>query len=212
MFKLQSIVVFALLLAVAQACPYLAREEEKGGNLRDQSRLQDSARRTQAMTKPKSTASAVAIASNQIEKIITDIKGMEAKFVRLAFHDCVGGCDGCVDMSNPSNFGLDLPIDALEPVVQHNTPFLTTGDVWALAGLVAARLSQKVKLGPREPMAQFRLQYAGRRKCAGGATKGGPQRQMPSAHFTTKQVVDFFKTTFGFSHAEAAIIMGAHSL
>lgn len=48
----------------------------------------------------------------------------------------------------------------------------------------------------------FPLQFVGRPKCAGGATKGGPQRQMPSAHFTTKQVVKFFETTFGFSANE----------
>lgn len=26
---------------------------------------------------------------------------LAAKFVRMGFHDCVGGCDGCVDMTNP---------------------------------------------------------------------------------------------------------------
>ena len=29
-----------------------------------------------------------------------------ASFTRLAFHDCVGGCDGCVDTSLRPNSGL----------------------------------------------------------------------------------------------------------
>lgn len=33
------------------------------------------------------------------------------KFLRLGFHDCVGGCDGCVDMNNPDNAGL---LEAIE--------------------------------------------------------------------------------------------------
>lgn len=28
-----------------------------------------------------------------------------AGFIRLLFHDCVGGCDGCVNLLNPGNNG-----------------------------------------------------------------------------------------------------------
>lgn len=31
-----------------------------------------------------------------------------AGFIRLAFHDCVGGCDGCLNLRNPSNAGMSL--------------------------------------------------------------------------------------------------------
>ena len=35
--------------------------------------------------------------------------------VRLAFHDCVGGCDGCINLKDvPINQGLRLGIDVLE--------------------------------------------------------------------------------------------------
>lgn len=27
-------------------------------------------------------------------------------FVRMIFHDCVGGCDGCIDMNNKGNAGM----------------------------------------------------------------------------------------------------------
>ena len=29
-----------------------------------------------------------------------------AKVLRLTFHDCVGGCDGCINIDNPHNAGL----------------------------------------------------------------------------------------------------------
>ena len=28
-----------------------------------------------------------------------------AGFIRLSFHDCVGGCDGCLNLRNPGNTG-----------------------------------------------------------------------------------------------------------
>ncbi len=34
-----------------------------------------------------------------------------------AFHDCVSTkCDGCVNLANPDNGGLEEPIDALESI------------------------------------------------------------------------------------------------
>jgi Peroxidase len=204
MFTKGSVLCLALLLAVAQACPYLAREQEKqsGMELPNQN-----IRRAQVVTsKPTGLDEAIQMATTMIKQIIVDNKGMGAKFVRLSFHDCVGGCDGCVDLSNPSNFGLQTPIDILVPVVQHNGQFLTIGDIWALAGLVASRVSQK------DTTVSFALQFVGRPQCAGADTTGGPHRVLPSAHFSTKKVVDFFAKTFNFSPDETVAILGAHTL
>lgn len=60
-------------------------------------------------------ASSIVAAKQEIEALIAttlDVN-LAPKFVRLGFHDCVpdalfqGGCDGCVDLSNPDNAGLD---------------------------------------------------------------------------------------------------------
>ena len=32
------------------------------------------------------------------------------------FHDCVGGCDGCININNDSNAGLDTAITIMEDV------------------------------------------------------------------------------------------------
>jgi hypothetical protein len=128
-----------------------------------------------------------------------------AKFVRLSFHDCVGGiCDGCVDLLNPSNFGLEAPIDVLDPIVQLHRNFLTTGDVWALAGLTAARTAQTIDddAVPRP----FDLHFVQRPHC--GNTKRGPHHELPKASLVTSQVTEFFATHFGFTKREVVTILG----
>jgi Peroxidase len=205
MFTNGFILIAAFMLAAVQACPYLAREQDQQPN----QNLRRASYTLPAPNKqPSGVEEAIQMATSQITQIIDNVEGMEAKFVRLSFHDCVGGCDGCVELSNPSNFGLNIPIEALEPVVQNVGAFLTIGDVWALAGSVAARVSQK------DTFAQFPLQFVGRRQCEGGASasKAGPHRQLPSAHFTTKKVLEFFSNNFGFSAEDTAAILGSHSL
>jgi hypothetical protein len=39
---------------------------------------------------------------------------------RLAFHDCVGGCDGCLNLDQTDNNGLAPIVTALEAVYQSN--------------------------------------------------------------------------------------------
>jgi Peroxidase len=138
-----------------------------------------------------------------------------AKLVRLSFHDCVGGCDGCVDMSDLDNTGLDIPINILQPIVakyaQGANALLTRADIWALAGLTAAANAQIVTT------AAFPLTLVRRPNCANfpngvEATRAGPARTMPSAQLTSSQLVDFFATNFGFSADETVAIMGAHTL
>jgi Peroxidase len=205
MFTNGFILTTAFMLAAVQACPYLAREQDQQPN-------QNLRRVSYAVPAPNKQPSgleeAIQMATSQITQIIDNVEGMEAKFVRLSFHDCVGGCDGCVDLSDPANFGLNIPIQALEPVVKNSGAFLTIGDVWALAGLVAARVSQK------DTFAQFPLQFVGRPQCQGGsvASTAGPRRELPSPHFTTKRVLEFFSNTFGHSADETVAILGAHSM
>eukprot|EP00899_Mesostigma_viride_P027515 jgi/Mesvir1/7949/Mv11868-RA.1 len=131
------------------------------------------------------------------------------RLVRLAFHDCVGGCDGCVDLANPDNNGLRSPIEALDPIVTAFSGNLTRADIWALAGLEAARMAQ-VDDGT-SPLLAFRLDKWGRVDCGPDAT-GGPPREMPGANWDTPRVLGFFGQTFGLSARETVALMGAHNL
>jgi len=66
-------------------------------------------------------ASASCLTSDEYDdiyfEIFKDIRTQPSKastIVRLSFHDCVGGCDGCINMDNDSNAGLQTAIDIME--------------------------------------------------------------------------------------------------
>jgi len=150
---------------------------------------------------------------------------LSAKFLRLSFHDSIGGMDGCVDLTDMDNFGLDIPIDALKPIVtQFSTQEtgLSRADIWALAGLTGVEISQ-VSNTPYK----FPLQYIGRVDCDSDRTvvcqnvqndivpcayNSGPRRVAPSPDLDTVELLHFFYTTFGFSARQTVVIMGAHTI
>jgi hypothetical protein len=66
------------------------------------------------------------------------------KFLRGAFHDCMGGCDGSINVTNPSNRGLEglakvinnaynLATNAKNTSNAASFKKLTRADFWALA-------------------------------------------------------------------------------
>jgi hypothetical protein len=173
--------------------------------------------------------SAVALVRQEIVDLIaatTEVK-LAPKFIRLGFHDCVpddqlnGGCDGCVDLSNADNAGLDIPIDALRPIVDtYASPAygLSRADIWAMAALVASEVSQND--------ISFPMEYIGRVDCEKAhdicykeneseqpcQENRGPRRPLPGPDMTTSQLLHWFATTFNFSAKETTAIMGAHSI
>ena len=52
---------------------------------------------------------------------------MAPKAVRLSFHDCIGGCNGCLDLTNGNNAGLGPIRDLYEELymVLDNISYLT---------------------------------------------------------------------------------------
>ena len=166
---------------------------------------------------------------------------MAAKFLRLAFHDAVGGMDGCVDMSDPDNAGLDLPIAALETVVARHRDVLSRADIWALAALVGVETLQEPQ-SPDPSFVEFPLFWVGRIDCDDVQfhmnNQGGGQGQdvtvamctnvrqesipcsastgdyyaLPSPDLTTHELFTYFRQTFGFTIRETVIAMGAHTV
>lgn len=151
-----------------------------------------------------SPADAIADAQRLIRDIVRDDPLMGPKFVRLTFHDCVGGCDGCVDLADSGNFGLDEPMAELEPLEARFVQQLTRADIWSLAGIEAANFMQRRESVPYE------FNYYGRATC--NDRTGGPTIAMPSAHLTIDGVLDFFADEFDFNERESVAIMGAHTL
>ena len=155
-----------------------------------------------------------------LETLRNDIN-LAAKYVRMAFHDCVGGCDGCVDMLNPDNAGLDIPFTALQPIVDSYEPSgLSRADIWSLASMVGLNFVYP------DGDDFFVFDHFGRINCedagevcrdeAGNARECnmalGPHRELPPANLDTDGVMDFFADEFGFTDGETVALMGAHSI
>mmetsp|Transcript_30388 Transcript_30388/g.45995 ORF Transcript_30388/g.45995 Transcript_30388/m.45995 type:complete len:511 (-) Transcript_30388:384-1916(-) len=211
-------------------------ELPQGGTWSYRVRAVDNSPNRNSMTTPwynfhvaGSPANSIAIVKQEIADIIasrTDIN-LAAKFVRLGFHDCVpdeelgGGCDGCVDLSNGENAGLDVPIDALTPIVdQYATPAygLSRADIWAMAALVGSEVSQND--------ITFPFEYIGRVDCENAhdvcykengspqpcQENRGPHRPLPGPDLTTSELLHWFSLRFDFNSRETTAIMGAHSI
>ncbi|KAL3806746.1 hypothetical protein ACHAXA_000233 [Cyclostephanos tholiformis] len=148
----------------------------------------------------------------EVSKLIKDSeRELIPKFLRLGFHDCVGGCDGCVDMTNPDNKGLQEPIDAIYPVVTKFKDSYSRADIWAMATLVSADLAV---VDGRPHGLHFPMRYIGRTDCEGADAKGvgGPDVKLPTNDLTTHELLAFFKDNFDMDMEETVTIMGVHAV
>ena len=175
-------------------------------------------------TVPSNMRTVITNARNDIQGLISNSPLLVGKFLRLAFHDCVGGCDGCVDMTAEDNAGLLIPINALQSIVnRYSSQGLSRTDVWMLSAVVAADVSE-VDVG-----VDFPFQWIGRKTCdqinngncgrnAEGNTSpctatGGPNRVLCHADTAgTRTINQFMQDAFGFTPQQTAAITGAHSV
>ena len=58
----------------------------------------------------------------------------------LGFHDCVGGCDGCINLNNASNNGLTDIITFLEAIYASYNTVMSRADFWQLASITATEM------------------------------------------------------------------------
>lgn len=168
-------------------------------------------------------ADAISFAVADINEIIKNQTTIAPTFVRLGFHDCVGGCDGCVDLGNPDNAGLEVAINALSSVVnnsKYTEAGLSRADLWALAAITGANYAKP------DTSYFFESAYYGRTNCediglpcldansneVSCTATTGPHRDLPSANLDTEDVLDFFNDNFGFTDDETVALMGAHSI
>lgn len=125
-----------------------------------------------------------------------------------------------MDLSNRDNGGLDVPIEALQPVVdRHAVPgIVSRADIWALSAFVACdKLQSRI---------DYDMEWFGRLDCeekhsvcldADGndtpctATRG-PHHDHPTIHVNTRDLYKFFEDEFGFNIRETVVVMGAHTL
>ena len=178
------------------------------------------------------------LSKSDMEKIKATLKedhlvgptNVGAPAVRLGFHDCVGGCDGCLNLNNKDNAGLANLTQELEevyadPDLGYNK-LLSRADFWALAATYSVELAiehnnKMCKLSPKKfgltsyesckidiPTWTFKT---GRKDCA-TSPKTTKDVHLPGATLDYTSMIDFFKTEFGFSPREMTALMGAHAL
>lgn len=161
-------------------------------------------------------------AAVKITSLIRNDKRLAPQFIRMVFHDCIGGCDGCIDLDNPDNAGIEEAIDVLAPIVnQHAIKGVSRSDIWVLSSLVATDVSQR-----RNSRIDFTMKWWGRVDCEktgttcrgqGGSAvacsaKKGPHHTFPNLHMNTHDLYGFFSDNFGFNQRETVTIMGAHTI
>ena len=66
--------------------------------------------------------------------------------IYIVFHDCVGGkCDGCINLNNTSNNGLEDVIDGLEDLYLNDTyaiyDIMSRADYWQLSAISAIEIA-----------------------------------------------------------------------
>ena len=49
---------------------------------------------------------------SRVKTLVDNWPELGPKLVRLSFHDCVGGCDGCIDLTDGNNWGLEVRLVA----------------------------------------------------------------------------------------------------
>jgi len=150
--------------------------------------------------------------------------GLLPLWLRLGFHDCVGGCNGCINFNNPDNNGLKPAVDTLNALYVKNN-FQSTGasraDFWAMAAAVGLGMAVRSSNGQRNnglgctpqscpgpcPIPCMTLQWG--RVDAATCTDEPP---LPSPTMTSTGLFSYFQQQFGFTRAQVVTIMGAHSL
>ena len=127
--------------------------------------------------------------------------------VRLSFHDCVGGCDGCLNLNNLENNGLQQTYSRINNIYDnedYNSTGMSRADFIALAGTVAVRYASSQQEPP------ITLKY-GRQDCPTSPNTNATER-FPNAHGDLDEVFDVFQKTMNMTVRQVVAIIGAHTL
>merc|ERR1719266_1926070 len=156
------------------------------------------------------------LTSSEVSKIIRKTRSVVASakpaMVRLTFHDCVGGCDGCLNVNDPDNAGLEDLVSDLEAVYQSeglNTT-ISRADMWALLGIWAVQ--QTIDKSNEEcedcdsvPDLQLDFQW-GRVDCD-TAPYSDSFLHYPSGLLNYDELMSFFDSEFGYTEREVTALL-----
>jgi hypothetical protein len=157
--------------------------------------------------------------------IVNGVRILIPGLIRLAFHDCIEGCDGCINYNQTGNRGLDDIIARVEPLYKNTVlkteEVLSRADFWALCALTAVELSVDVNNNifcanntqiesctcPK-PRMRF---LAGRKDCV-TSPHTDDINDIPGNNMTRTEFADWWSRNFGCSPNQGVALMGFHSL
>jgi len=138
--------------------------------------------------------------------------------LRLSFHDCVGGCNGCLNVDNHDNGGLSDLVEQLETLYEDEgySSLISRADFWALAGIAA--VEKGIENANEDcdsddcvvPDAGLSFQW-GREDCS-TSPYTTDDVGLPSSLLDHDGVMDFFASEFGFDENQTVALLGAHTL
>eukprot|EP00121_Abeoforma_whisleri_P003918 Awhi_evm1s3531 len=139
-----------------------------------------------------------------------------AKFVRLSFHDCVGGCDGCLNVNNPDNNGLQPTVSLLENAYNGNqaiSDVIGRADFWALAGVIGAQRGALEDGCQSSDLSCYpSITYrTGRIDCLTSPNTNDIE-SFPNLEGGMTEVERVLMTNMGMTLQDSVAIMGAHTL
>ncbi len=128
-------------------------------------------------------------------------------------------CDGCINLANADNGGLEIPIQALEDIYKPNgqpsdhSEIMSRADFWALASIVGVQVgietaNNDFDAGIKDAPLTF---TPGRKDCT-SSPYTAEQFKFPDANGGAAETYKFFKDRFGISQYETVALMGAHTL
>jgi hypothetical protein len=94
------------------------------------------------------------------------------KIVRLSFHDCISGCNGCINATNPDNAGLTAIATESTSFhrnfvnLKYNGNSLSRADFWAILASRALYIASNNSPGLTQPVLEFKF---GRKDCPAGS-------------------------------------------
>jgi len=157
--------------------------------------------------------------------------GVEVKFlipgiIRLVFHDCIDGCDGCINLKQDGNQGLKKTVAALDEVYKGGSLKLneriSRADFWAIASRVAINCGIDVNNNefcknsaePKEcVMPKINLwMMLGRRDCAFSPGDQPYDNDLPDPRWNHKKMEKWWRDQFNMDANSGLALMGMHSL
>jgi len=158
-----------------------------------------------------------------IEKLFKNRFDRYAHTLRLAFHDCVEGCDGCINRNNPGNFGPMLAtLEVMDEMYDEKVEnIMSRADFYQLTAITA--LEQSLKFNNKNLTSNqitpvdFVFKY-GRCDCATSPYSQKVFRfpdtiiDFPGGNLGHNGVFNFFRKEFGLNKKLATALMGAHTL